>query len=125
VFFCEAFLGIRPHFQLFRRLFQCKPQPKKDATCPVGGAGFQLRQDAKDIYLEYDMFSSNSGWKEQWWYVGDYEPKLPEWTGVAPVDFPEWKSLPTIAENVQIPELLSRIARLKQEGVTGASVVYA
>ncbi len=40
---CEAFLGIRPHFALFRRIFFLKPQPNKSKPCVVGGARFQLR----------------------------------------------------------------------------------
>jgi hypothetical protein len=30
VHFCEAFLGIEPHFNLFCYLFHLKPQPNKD-----------------------------------------------------------------------------------------------
>jgi len=110
---------------LFRRLFYVKPRPKKDASCLVRGAGFQMRQEMRKLYLEYDMHSTNAGWKNLWWYVGNYDPKLPEFTGVAPVDFPEWKSLPTIAENAQVNDLLDKIAKLKEKGVTGASVVFS
>nr|ABA99510.1 retrotransposon protein, putative, unclassified [Oryza sativa Japonica Group] len=34
----EVFLGIRPHFALFRRIFFLKPQPNKSKPCVVGGA---------------------------------------------------------------------------------------
>ena len=40
---CEAFLGIEPHFELFRFLFQLKPQPDSYDLNVVGGAGLQLR----------------------------------------------------------------------------------
>src|SRR6266542_5834687 len=41
---CEAFLGVRPHFALFRHLFVLKPLQKGGQVCVVGGAALQLRQ---------------------------------------------------------------------------------
>ena len=43
VHLCEAFLGIEPHFELFRFLFHLKPQPDSYDLDVVGGAGLQLR----------------------------------------------------------------------------------
>ena len=43
VHLCEAFLGIEPHFELFRFLFHLKPQPDSYVLDVVGGAGLQLR----------------------------------------------------------------------------------
>ena len=43
VHLCEAFLGIEPHFELFRFLFHLKPQPNSNDLDVVGGAGLQLR----------------------------------------------------------------------------------
>ena len=40
----EAFLGIEPHFDLFRHRFHLKPQPSSARLDVVGGAGIQLRQ---------------------------------------------------------------------------------
>ena len=44
VHLCEVFLGIEPHFELFRFLFHLKPQPDSYVLDLVGGAGLQLRQ---------------------------------------------------------------------------------
>ncbi|RLN08800.1 putative gypsy-type retrotransposon protein [Panicum miliaceum] len=55
----EAFLGIRPHFHLFRHLFRFKPQPDVGNPTLVGGAGLQLRN--KEVYLEYTTPTSLSG----------------------------------------------------------------
>ena len=41
---CEAFLGIEPHFELFRFLLHLKPQLNSYVLDVVGGAGLQLRQ---------------------------------------------------------------------------------
>jgi hypothetical protein len=46
VHFCEAFLGIKPHWGLFRKFFRVKPQPSATNPRVVGGAGIQLREDA-------------------------------------------------------------------------------
>jgi hypothetical protein len=39
VHFCEAFLGIKPHWILFRKFFRVKPQPSTNNPRVVGGAG--------------------------------------------------------------------------------------
>jgi hypothetical protein len=44
VHFCEAFLGIEPHFDLFCYLFHLKPQPSENNISEVGGASLQLSQ---------------------------------------------------------------------------------
>jgi hypothetical protein len=48
VHFCEAFLGIKPHWILFRKFFRVKPQPSTSNPRVVGGAGIQLREDAAE-----------------------------------------------------------------------------
>jgi hypothetical protein len=45
VHFCEAFLGIKPHWVLFRKFFRVKPQPSANDPRVVGGAGIQMRED--------------------------------------------------------------------------------
>jgi hypothetical protein len=42
IHFCEAFLGIEPHWDLFCFLFRVKPQPTMKKLSVVGGAGIQL-----------------------------------------------------------------------------------
>jgi hypothetical protein len=44
IHFCEAFLRIEPHWDLFCFLFRVKPQPTTKNLSVVGGAGIQLRQ---------------------------------------------------------------------------------
>jgi hypothetical protein len=45
VHFCEAFVGIKPHWVLFRKFFQLKQQPSANDPRVVGGAGIQMRED--------------------------------------------------------------------------------
>jgi hypothetical protein len=51
VHFCEAFLGINPHWVLFRKFFRVKPQPSANNPRVVGGAGIQMREDTAEQYL--------------------------------------------------------------------------
>jgi hypothetical protein len=46
--FCEAFVGIMPHWILFRKFFRVKPQPSANDPRVVGGAGIQTQEDAVD-----------------------------------------------------------------------------
>jgi hypothetical protein len=66
IYFCEAFLGIEPHWDLFRFLFRVKPQPTSKNHSVAGGAGIQLRQQAGDKYLSYKFPSNLPGWKNHW-----------------------------------------------------------
>jgi hypothetical protein len=59
VHFCEAFVGIKPHWILFQKFFHVKPQPSANDPRVVGGAGIQMREDAVDYYLAYKLINSN------------------------------------------------------------------
>ena len=60
---CEAFLGIKPHFELFRFLFHLKPQTDSFILDVVGGAGLQLRQRKDRVYIPYSLSSKVIEWK--------------------------------------------------------------
>ena len=69
VHLCEAFLGIEPHFELFRFLFHLKPQPDSYILDGVGGAGLQLRHVKDKVYIPYKLSSKVIDWKPKWFYV--------------------------------------------------------
>jgi hypothetical protein len=48
VHFCEAFVGIKPHWVLFRKFFRLKPQPSANDPRVVGGASIQMREVAAE-----------------------------------------------------------------------------
>jgi len=60
---CEAFLGIEPHFDLFKYFFHLKPQPRNAKTAIVGGAGLQLRQGREKFYIPYKLPGKVIDWK--------------------------------------------------------------
>ena len=47
----EAFLGVKPHFDLFQHIFHLKPLPRDTEINVVSGAGLQLRQGVKLKYI--------------------------------------------------------------------------
>nr|ABA97231.1 retrotransposon protein, putative, unclassified [Oryza sativa Japonica Group] len=119
---CEAFLGIRPHFALFRRIFFLKPQPNKSKPCVVGGAGFQLRGTLSQKYFSMPFKTSNKGWHANWFYVQNPEPVLPEYSCLPPVYRDTWNSLPMGDEAAQAVELIERMIKLKDQGLQGKQI---
>jgi hypothetical protein len=59
VHFYEAFVGIKPHWILFRKFFRLKPMPSANDPRVVGGAGIQMREDAAYRYLAHKLIDSN------------------------------------------------------------------
>ena len=119
---CEAFLGIEPHFELFRFLFHLKPQPNRFVLDVVGGAGLQLRQRKDIMYIPYDLSNKIIEWKPKWFYVENQSRSFPSITPGPPIQWPEWNKKPV--DESQISELLERIAVLRQNMLTGEIVMF-
>ena len=49
--FCEAFLGILPHFHLFQHFFTLVPVPNSAKPAVIGGCELVLRPETQDKYL--------------------------------------------------------------------------
>jgi hypothetical protein len=79
--FYEVFLGIKPHWVLFRKFLRVKPQPSASNPRVVGGAGIQMREDAAEQYLAYKLIDSNQDWKSKWFYITNHHPELPKPSG--------------------------------------------
>jgi hypothetical protein len=114
VHFCEAFLGIKPHWILFRKFFRVKLQPSASNPRVVGGAGIQMREDAAEQYLSYKLIDSNQDWEAKWFYVMNHHLELPKPSGKQPKHHPWWNSKPMMQEGLHLPELLARIKALRE-----------
>jgi hypothetical protein len=64
---CEAFLGIDPHWGLWRKIFYVKRHNGNDGPPVVGGVGFVVRKEAD--YLDFPMKESVQGWRQKWFYL--------------------------------------------------------
>jgi hypothetical protein len=55
VHLCEAFLGILPHFGLWKYLYHCRPEMAGGQHQLVGGASLELRRGRKVEYLDIPL----------------------------------------------------------------------
>jgi hypothetical protein len=125
VHFCEAFLGIKPHWVLFRKFFRVKPWPSANDPRVVGGAGIQMWEDAAEQYLAYKLIDSNQDWKSKWFYITNHHPELPKPSGKQPKHRPWWNSELTMQEGIQLPELLAKIKALREARLRAEHVAFS
>jgi hypothetical protein len=125
VHMCEAFLGINPHFQLFRYFFCLKPFPDSNDPNVCGGAGVQIRQGKKNEYFQVSLKDPGRKWREQWFVIGNKVSQQPERTPCKPVYSDKWNSSPDDRESSGIPELVKMIAELKKKGLTAVGIAQS
>jgi hypothetical protein len=125
VHFCEAFVGIKPHWILFWKFFRVKPQPSANYPRVVRGAGIQLREDAADQYLAYKLIDSNQDWKAKWIYITNHHPKLPKPSEKQPKHRAWWNIEPTMQEGIQLSELMLKIKALREVGLRAEHVAFS
>jgi hypothetical protein len=65
---CECFLGIKPHWALWRRIFIIR-RPLQFQT---GGFSCQVRLDVP--YFNLQTPENNPGWRTKWFYAKDKSP---------------------------------------------------
>ena len=65
---CEGFLGISPHFDLWRYFFTVTLQNKREKSgrqelhMPMGCVGIQLQNNRVGEYPSMRLLTSNKGW---------------------------------------------------------------
>jgi hypothetical protein len=123
--FCEAFVGIKPHWILFWKFFRVKPQPSTNDPRVVRRAGIQMREDATDQYLSYKLIESNKVWKAKWFYISNHHPKLLKPSGKQPKHRPWWNTESTMQEGIQLPELMKKIKALREAGLRAEHVAFS
>jgi hypothetical protein len=124
VHFCEALLGIKPQWVLFRKFFRVKPQSSANDPRVVGGAGIQMREDAAEQYLAYKLIDSNQDWKSKWFYITNHHQELPKPSGKQPKHQAWWNTEPTMQEGIQLPKLLAKIKALREAGLRAEHVAF-
>ena len=69
VFLCEGFLGISPHFDLWRHFFAVnlskKRVGKQELSMPMGCASIHLCNNQVNDYPSMHLSTSNKGWHSQ------------------------------------------------------------
>jgi hypothetical protein len=115
---CESFLGIEPHFLLWRSIFRLCPNVALSRKPELGRAIVSVHSEAQ--YLEFSMSASIQGWRTKWFYIKDRKTSPEDEYGLAPFDaskelkkLASWDSPPLDAEMEQIAPLLTCIQALK------------
>ena len=66
---CEAYVGIEPHFDLFRYLFCLRKKGAVGGSKVAGGVYLNLRDGMKNRYLHCPWNTSLTEWYRKWFYV--------------------------------------------------------
>ena len=80
---CESFLGVYPHWGLWKRIFLLRRNASRDAIYDVGGTVIAVRPEAE--YFDLKFADSVQGWRKKWLYVKDGKIGAQEY-GLAPFD---------------------------------------
>jgi hypothetical protein len=120
IHFCEAYLGISPHFLLWRYFFCVKSTSKRSGL--VGAVMFNLRLGLKAEWIDTDLPGNTAGWRSEWFYIADRIPGLPRRTGHKPVKINEWDLGLSSRDLKELELVLGLHSELKKQGGTGAAV---
>jgi hypothetical protein len=111
---CESFLGIDPHWVLWKFLFHLRPSVSLEKNPELEGAVVSMR--SKSHYLEFNMAALVQGWRKKWFYVKDQKAAASDQYGFPPFDANQnliklttWYAPPSKAEVEVIKPLLRRI----------------
>jgi hypothetical protein len=124
VHLCEAFLGILPHFKLWRYLYHCWLGMAGGQHQLVGGASLELHRGRKVEYLNIPIKDNIKGWCLEWFTMENHGKSLPTRSGRQPdVRTPIWVESPTFSEVAKAKVLLAEICSLKDKGLTAEAMV--
>ncbi|KAK1652868.1 hypothetical protein QYE76_070673 [Lolium multiflorum] len=117
---CEAFLGIDPHWGLWRKIFYVKRHNGNDGPPVVGGVGFVVRKEVN--YFNYPMKDSVQGWRQKWFYLWDIlasgrRSNVPPFKDVlVVVPKKSWQNTLTTEESALADQLYEKVLDLKNAG---------
>jgi hypothetical protein len=124
VHLCEAYLGILPHFGLWKYLYHCRPEMAGGQHQLVGSASLEMRHGRKTEYLDIPLKDSIKGWCLDWFIMENHGKSLPPRSGRQPdVRNPSWIESPTDLEITEAKVLLAEICLLKERGLTTEAVI--
>jgi hypothetical protein len=99
---CESFLGVDPHWTLWKFLFRLRASVSLSKNPELGGAVVSVHTEG--LYLEFSMAVSAQGWRKKWFYIKDHQSLQ---------KLASWDSPPTDAEMEDLKTLLACIQALK------------
>jgi hypothetical protein len=110
VHLCEAFLGVYPHFGLWKYLYHCRPRMDVGHHQLVDGTSLELHRGRKTEYLDIPLKDSIKGWRFEWFTMKNHYKSLPARSGRQPdVRASSWTEVPTNSELAKVRILLFEI----------------
>ena len=104
---CECFLGMHPHWGLWRRIFIVKKHTVARRSLATGGFGIQTRNDVG--YFDFKLSESVLQWRRRWFYFTvDADSKVPDFSLEARVKPRKtWRHELTSTKETEANQLLS------------------
>jgi hypothetical protein len=81
---CESFLGIDPHWVLWKFLFRLRPSISLAKNPELGGSVVSVHSELH--YLEFNRAVSVQGWRKKWFYIKEQKAAASDHYGIAPFD---------------------------------------
>ena len=125
---CEGYLGIEPHFELWKYFFAVELQKKeKNKLDPMGCVSIRLWGSCASKYMSIPLSKSNKGWHKLWFYLkNDAATPLSIFTGRLIEEVLEvWRYGPIEKEQKRLGDMLKAIVTLKRRGLRGTDVIRA
>ena len=125
---CELFLGVEPHFALWKRLFCLVPRSHEGSIYQVGGA--EIWRIAGTGYPSGTPKKASEDWPSEWFYIEDAplpDPVrigLPEFSNAPLKKHLSWRPRsPQLEEDKSVHYLMGRIRLLAHSGLTMIGVM--
>jgi hypothetical protein len=120
----EVFLGILPHFELWKYLYHCRLGMAGRQHQLVRGASLEIRRGRKADYLDIPLKDNIKGWRFEWFTMENHNKSLPAQSErQLDVRTPSWTKVPTDFELSESKVLLVEISVLRDRGLTAEAVV--
>jgi hypothetical protein len=111
---CDTFIGVHPHWGLWKYLFHLRRNVSKEEVHDLGGAIVAVRSVSQ--YLKFKMAESVQNWRSKGFYIKDQKSAESDLYGLAPFDaskglkkLKSWDALPSKAEAKEIKPLITQI----------------
>ena len=115
IHFYEAYLGILPHFNLFRHLLWLKKKGGSGSKV-IGGVYLQLHDGMVGEYHAMPLNTSLKGWNARWFYMKQSHPAIRCDIDHVPESQKSWSEKPSNADMEQVRELLGLIKGVRMNG---------
>jgi hypothetical protein len=128
IMLCEAFLGIRPHFDHWKHFFIArvtvvtkdgKPHPL------ISGIILQLRGGKSWQYFCLPLATFNKGRDKDWFLISNHESGMLAFTSGVPVHQGTWSQANAANEQHRLELVLKQVVSPVRKGLIGKAVLQA